>query len=261
MNEPFAMIIGGHPRSGTSLLYDICFSHPDILITYEFRSYIGLGRWPRKYLQLLKPYNTRKPLLGRRKQKTLPDKISCMAFDSQYRNEFRKIRARRIKPQDILDTYRKLLPSAKVYGDKYPRYVFKLQKLSKIDHLRRVIIYRDPRDVIQSTLRRVNTDWKEKKFAENFNTAEKAAHHWVNAIEMMEKYSDTIHVVQYEQLVRQPETVITDLAKYLGVDPAGFDLSTIRDTSIGLYQTGLSPKQIRQIEEIAGPAMQRLGYL
>jgi len=78
---------------------------------------------------------------------------------------------------------------------------------------------------------------------------------------MMEKYSDTIHVVQYEQLVRQPETVITDLAKYLGVDPAGFDLSTIRDTSIGLYQTGLSPKQIRQIEEIAGPAMQRLGYL
>ena len=38
------LIIGGHMRSGTTLLWKLCNSHPDILVTLEFGCYIGTGK-------------------------------------------------------------------------------------------------------------------------------------------------------------------------------------------------------------------------
>lgn len=38
-----AFIIAGHIRSGTTLLRNLCNSHPDITVTMEFGNFDGLG--------------------------------------------------------------------------------------------------------------------------------------------------------------------------------------------------------------------------
>jgi len=127
-------------------------------------------------------------------------------------------------------------------GDKFPYYVFILNRLVEIDNLACVIIYRDPRDVASSSLlmvRSLNQPW-----VRFYNTAEKVARQWVRAIECMEQNTDKVHCIRYESLVSQPEVEIDKLRVYLGVDASRFSLDLLHNNSICKYKHGLRQDEL-----------------
>ena len=154
----------------------------------------------------------------------------------------------------------KLLPNTPIVGDKFPGYFRKLPQLTQIDNACTLVIYRDCRDVVQSTLRKAQTDWHNKRWVRRLDSAEKVAHRWVQAIELMEQHRDKVHIIRYEELVTNPGSVLARLGVYLQVDPAGFDQTIVRSTSIGKHKSGLTHEQLTVIHQIAGETMQRVGY-
>lgn len=91
-----------------------------------------------------------------------------------------------------------------------------------------------------------------------------------------------VHLLRYEDLVARPEEEIGKLCTFLGepVEPAmlrphrsaaarrtaGLSASwrntgrPISETSVGRYRRALTPAERRQVERVAGPMMERLGY-
>lgn len=153
------LIIGGHMRSGTTLLWELCNSHPDILVTLEFGCYIGTGKSYLKHsLEMLRRCweNRNDDFLigtGLRSGRLLDN---CR-FVMQYLLEVGKLHAGQIQGSDIQRALRHCLPEARIVGDKFPYYVFILNRLVEIDNLVCVVIYRDPRDVASSSLRKVRS--------------------------------------------------------------------------------------------------------
>jgi hypothetical protein len=158
-------------------------------------------------------------------------------------------------------TLRAILPWAKVVGDKYPGYVYRLDRMASRSDLRCIVIYRDCRDVVSSTLAMVETEWKSTHFASQMDTPAKVATRWVRAIAQQERNASTILAIRYEDLVTQPGPVLARLANFLGLDPGGFEQSDVRPTSIGKHRGRLSTEALATIEAIAGDTMRRLGYL
>ncbi|MGB7116025.1 MAG: sulfotransferase [Anaerolineales bacterium] len=254
------LIIGGHMRSGTTLLWELCNSHPDILVTLEFRCYIGTGKSYLKHCRemLRRCWENRNDdfLIGTglRSGRLLDN---CR-FVMQYLFEVGKLHAGQIQGSDIQRALRHCVPEARIVGDKFPYYVFILNRLVEIDNHACVIIYRDPRDVASSSLRKVrsiNQPW-----VRFFNTAEKVARQWVRSIDSMEQHADKVHSIRYESLVSQPEVEIDKLSVYLGVDASGFSLDLVHNNSIGKYKHGLHQDELVTVNAICGPTMSRLGY-
>ena len=261
------LIIGGHQRSGTSLLQQVCNSHLNIRVTFEFGNFLALRRPYKVYrTQILRRWwniGNKWPLDS--PYARIPPGIRFWNFIFVMRyiflvnGERRRRNRSRVDAGIIEAALRRMCPEAHIVGDKWPFYVFRLDKLAEVESLLRVIIYRDCRDVVHSTLKQARTEWK-GPWVEKMNTAEKAARRWVEAIEIMERHADKLYIIRYEDLVRQPEAELAALGEWLGVDPAGFSAHTIRDTSIGKYKNGLTDEELTTIMEIAGPTMARLGY-
>jgi len=153
---------------------------------------------------------------------------------------------------------RNCVPEAPIVGDKFPYYVFILNRLVGIENHACVIIYRDPRDVASSSLRKVRSI--DQPWVRFFNTAEKVARQWVRSIDSMEQHADKVHSIRYESLVSQPEVEIDKLSVYLGVDASGFSLDLVHNNSIGKYKHGLHQDELVMVNAICGPTMSRLGY-
>ena len=163
----------------------------------------------------------------------------------------------------IEETLKNFFPHSRIVGDKWPDYVWGLDQfvpMIKKHNGRCVMIYRDCRDVTSSTLYHVRTGWKHEEWVQGVNTSEKVARRWVKAIEIMQRYTDEIHIIRYEDLVAKRDEEIEKLARYLGVDPLKFPIQMIRDTNIGKYKQGLTSEELETVLRIAGPTMARLGY-
>ncbi|MBA3562614.1 MAG: sulfotransferase [Gammaproteobacteria bacterium] len=194
--------------------------------------------------------------------KTLRRLVKENAFVARYLFAMYKHRQNLIGIPEIEDTLNSIFPGARIVGDKLPDYVFSLDELTEPAQLACLIIYRDCRDVTRSSLERFRTAERNSEYwRENLSTAEKIAKRWVRAIELMERYSEKLHVIRYENFVRNTGQELEALAKWLEVDPAGFPKEMIRDTSVGKYKGGLSNEEIGTVMKIAGPAMARLGYI
>jgi hypothetical protein len=254
------LIIGGHMRSGTTLLWELCNSHPDIVVTLEFGCFIGPGKsyfkhsremlrrcWERRRGSLLDDTGLRWGRMLR----------NCH-FITHYLLEVGKRNTGQIQGSDIQRALHHCVPEARIVGDKFPYYVFILNRLVEINELARVIIYRDARDVASSSLLMVSS--YNQPWVKFFNTAEKLAKQWVRAIECMEQHADKVHSIRYESLVSQPEVEVDKLSVYLGVDASGFSLDLVHNNSIGKYKHGLHPEELVTINDICGPTMTRLGY-
>ena len=83
----------------------------------------------------------------------------------------------------------------------------------------------------------------------------------MHAIEIMERHADKLHIVRYEDLVQQPQSVLKTLASWLGVDAGGFPTYLIRDISVGKHHDGLSDDELTTVMNIAGPTLARFGYV
>jgi hypothetical protein len=258
-------IIGGHIRSGTTLVRNLCHAHPDIAVTMELGSFRALGKpygvYSRQLLKrVLRRYNQSFLVQGELENR-LWHVLPSYVFVARYLLALRKHQHGRVSAADVESAFRYLFPQARVVGDKVAYYVFLLDELAHAEGLMRVIIYRDCRDVASSALQRVHMRWRSKSFVKNWDTAEKIARHWVHAIELMERHADKLYILRYEDLIQEPGRELAALGEYLGVDPAGYPLTMIQGDSIGKYAHGLSDEELATVINIAGPTMTRLGYL
>ncbi len=253
------MIIGGHPRSGTTLLTKVCNTHPEISSTHEFKSFLGIGKVKKQYLSHLPPISRPWPIIGWHDHR-VANYTQSWSFQARFTRAIRSLDHEKILLDDVLSLYQRLLPGKKVYGDKFPYYGFIIDRYVEYPQLKLIVIYRDPRDVVASMLHMNATKWKGKEFVSKHDTPEKISAHWVEAIEMIEKYRDSIHVIRYETLINDPTPVLTALGDYLGVAPEGFQFEAIHDKSIGRYKTRLSREQIDEVEAVAGEKMASFGY-
>lgn len=257
-----ALIIGGHPRSGTTLLQQLCNGHPEMAVTYEHGSFLAVGQpFPVYRRQMVKRlWRTKHTSVLIADESSLTARLDSLRFGWRFIRMIGTCRGRRVELPDVEEVLRRLNPRARVVGDKYPRYVFILDRLAGIDGLARAIIYRDCRDVVISTLRRIPGDWRQRPWTRRFDTVEKVARLWVAAMESTDRNRDRVHLIRYEDLIAQPAEELGRLAEWLGVDPAGFAAHTIHGGSVGRHKDALAPADLATIEEIAGPTMARLGY-
>ncbi len=258
--HPKLLLIAGHPRSGTTLLKKICHSHPDIVVTGELNNFSGLGRSYLLHLRRLRKNVWRKPLFGPGQLNSR--RIKSLLFLGRYIVGLLPYWGQPIEAEMVRVALGRACPQTPIVGDKKPRYIWKLPELVQIENAAMVIIYRDCRDVVQSMLRKVESSSHDKAWlwARHLDTAEKVAQNWVEAIELMEAYRGQIHIIRYEELVTNPGPVLAQLGAYLQVDPAGFDQTLIKTTSIGKHKNYLNDEQLAAIDRIAGETMKRLDY-
>ena len=260
-NPGAPLLIGGHPRSGTTLLFDLCNSHPAISLTREFRCFSRLGRSYLAHMRVLRKDWYRSSILERKsKNAPLDRRLASGAFLLRYLIALLPSIRGPIGALQVERALRRLFPGSDVVGDKYPAYVFQLPALVHHD-LKLVIVQRDARDVVSSYLARVRTGWKDKALARRFNTAERVAQNWLRAEAVTEIHANEIFVVRYENLVRSPHVELDRLASWLGVDRVGFDAGIIRADSLGKHQHGLTRQELHDVMRVAGTSLERLGYV
>jgi len=243
------------------MLRYICNRHPEMAITMEFACLTQLGIPYRRHASwiLSRARETRIAFdfaFARKRQIRLRNSV----FALRYAVDLLPSRGQIVSPLAVEAAYRKLFPGAKIVGDKWPDYVFDLERLAEFDALRCVIIYRDCRDVVSSTLRMVRTNWKGRPWTAWMDTPEKVAQRWVRAIRIMKRSKERVYALQYEQLVRNPGETLAELGEWLGVDPAGFPTNTVDESNIGKFEQELGPGELELVLNVAAPVMQELGY-
>ncbi len=257
-------IIGGHPRSGTTLLRNLCDAHPAITVTMEFNNFTGIGKSSLHYsYRMLKMWwrnRERSFLVQGKDEENRRYVLQSHAFVLRYLWETNKRPRKHIQLSDIEKNMRSVFPESKVVGDKFPAYIFRLDKIVSFDEALRVVVYRDCRDVVSSSLKIAQTKWRNRPFAAEYDTAQKIAQRWVYAIEQMEKHASHVFIIRYEDLVRNPSRELGRLGEQLDVPLEGFPLNTVKTGSVGKYKQGLTTEELAAVMDIAGPTMNRLGY-
>jgi hypothetical protein len=147
-----------------------------------------------------------------------------------------------------------------IVGATVHRHFAKLRQLWP--DCRFIYLYRDGRDVARSI---VTMGWAGSVY-EAIPRWVEAEQNWAALREELESHAWT--EVAYEDLIRQPEAMLSQLCKFLGVtfDRAMLDYAT--NTSYGppdVKMTGqwrrkLSPRELGRIEAIAAEALQCRGY-
>lgn len=254
------LVIAGHVRSGTTLLRNICDSHPNVSVTNELKYFKGVG----------KPFTAHtRVLLGRLWGKAVTGDSYSVQIDNYKfacRYLFNLLRYKNgpvISAPVIGKSLSGAFPGARVVGDKTPEYIFSLDELANIEGFSCLVIFRDSRDVASSTLLRVRTRWRSQGWTSSVDTAEKVAGRWMRCIDIMERNREKIHIIRYEDLVTRPGPELQRLGLWLGVDPElfpGSALSKITDAGIGRYRAGLTEEELAAVTEITGAKMESLGY-
>ena len=249
---PTLLIVSGMSRSGTSLLVDLLNSHPEIYVSYEFRSFANLNGYNHWHVFRPKGWNRR----YLRKQTVAASRLFMLRY-LLYTIPFL---GRKISAEHLRRILHWMWPDKRLVGDKFPYYLFHLDEVVGIPDSRVVVIYRDCRDVVASFYSRIQGDWKDRAWTKNRRTIEAITRRWVTAIEEMEKHRSEMFCLRYEDLVTEHEATVRKMARHLGVDADGFQMNLIRDSSLGKYKRSLTPEQIAQIEGIAADTLRRLGY-
>ena len=156
------LLIGGHVRSGTTLLRNLCNSHPEIALTREFNYLSGLGKPYTEHSRILLNELWGKTIFGLRNRMRLGWHLRNYAFVARYLFYMQRYRQYLIDVKAIGSTLRRIFPEARIVGDKTPHYVLTLDKFVATKGISCLIIFRDCRDVTSSTLERARTKWRKK---------------------------------------------------------------------------------------------------
>lgn len=271
--KPRPLIITGMPRSGTTLLQELCDNHPQMRVTKEFGNYLfvgkpligymrGTARRARQINGKWRPYGFRHEV-----PKTLLQTLRIRGANQIANGVAVLAHALRIARHGTGPVTLSGLVAAeagddgiRVVGDKFPQYIFRMDQFVDLPELLRLVIYRDCRDVTSSFLKKLRADWKNQSWTRPFNTAGKIARKWVDGIEIMERHAESLFVVRYEALASDAEGELRRIAEWLDVDPSGFDKERVFGSSVGSYRRGLTPKELDEVLAVAGPTLERLGY-
>jgi hypothetical protein len=104
-------------------------------------------------------------------------------------------------------------------------------------------------------------------------TAVKCALRWRGSVRLSARLraqvpEDQLFTVRYEDLVARPGAVAEDVSRYLGAPLSRTALTGLvrprdrraEDGTVGAWRERLTPKQLVQVERVAGQELQRLGY-
>jgi hypothetical protein len=257
------LMITGHQRSGTTILRILLNSHPEIAITNEFANLKYLGRSRVVYSLYILRQAFRMPSRGGTStfhRNELTSWRENVLFIVKYLALIQRTPSRYIGFLGAGTALHSLFPARKWVGDKFPDYIWSLKYFALQDKLTCIVIYRDARDVVSSSLESSRSDWKDKEFVRAFDTAEKVASRWVKSVELMEQCAGKILPVRYERLISEPRAVMEELGRSLGVDPAYFPIHILHGSSIGKYRDRLSKQDLATVETIAGETLVRVGY-
>lgn len=141
-------------------------------------------------------------------------------------------------------------------------------------------IVRDPRDVVASWLLHDEPDTGNRRAV-----IRSICHTWALSTYLASRYrasiADRYHIIQYETLVRESETIMNQIASWMKIQSApgllrpsrlgvsqpinsSFQMDvaagTISDKTIGRYADLLSHDEIVEIESFLGPQMRQFGY-
>jgi hypothetical protein len=167
----------------------------------------------------------------------------------------------KVQHHDVLRSMHALYSSASYVGDKYPDYIYEMQHLVNIPQMVRLVIYRDPRDVVASTLEMVDQRWKKHQWSHKLNTPAKVAERWMAAMNIACDFADRLYLIRYEDLVTNPKAEMARLGEFLRLDPEQFDTRIVFDSSVGSSKQRLTAEQITEVEAIAGRIMSKYGYI
>ena len=162
------------------------------------------------------------------------------------------------------------LEGRSVWGNKSPGLQHWLpQLLLLVPHTKLIHIVRDGRATAASMHKRArkNLEWSAQRWVDGNLTA---LHHQFILGE------DKMLVLRYEDLLSEPESSIKRVCLFLGLeyDPVMLDLSQhqrtggdqsyvqdkISSSKIDSYRKALTAEQMRKLERIQGPLLQKLGY-
>jgi hypothetical protein len=271
--KPRALIIGGMPRSGTTLLQQLCDDHPQMRITKEFGNYLFLGESLTGYLKgtarrvrringKWRPHGARQEMPTTLLRKLRVRGVNQIANGLAVSTHVLRIARHGTGPVTLaaLLSSEAGNGSIRIVGDKFPQYMFRMHQFVELQDLLRLVIYRDCRDVTSSFLKKLRADWKNQAWTRPLNTAEKIARKWVDGVEIMERYAERLFVVRYETLVSDPDTELRRIAEWLDVEPSGFDQGMVFDSSVGNYRSGLTAKELDDVLRVSGSTLERLRY-
>jgi hypothetical protein len=256
-----ALVIGGHYRSGTTLIATLCDRHPDMRMTFEFRCFVGINTSYRRHMQHLRKNWYVRGMLYKASRRAWWLRVPSGLFLANYSLRLLRYAGQPIGVAQIDHVLHELFPRARIVGDKVPRYVFNLGVLSREPGLKRLMIYRDGRDVVSSMLVKLRGSWSSLPMARKLDSVDKIAAQWVQSVQTMEEHRASVYAMRYEDLVQQPRQTLDAMSVWLGMDPAGFQEDIVRETSIGKYRTGLTAGELKAVETVAGPTLARLNYI
>ncbi len=244
------------------MLRQLLNTHPEVMLTMEFRNFTHLGAPVHRYASRVLWRKWKRDVVSlTHGAPRWRSRLDGAAFVLLYALGIRlSSRGGRVTLRSIRSTLHTILPWARVVGDKYPGYIFNLDRLAAHPELKPIVIVRDCRDVVASALNMARTEWKSTSFAQSLDTARKVANRWAEAVAFQERNAERILAIRYEDLVTRPEPVLSHLGAFLGLDPAGFQAQVLRSDRIGRHRTSLTDEDVRIINEVAGEMMGRLGY-
>jgi hypothetical protein len=264
-----AIFIGGHPRSGTTLLGAMLGAHSACICTPESQFKIRVHRhFENRHRPVdLDAARAMIEKHWRFKLWGLDLDLPPLAEPASYADLLFSL-AREYAAQEGK-------PHARCWVDHTPsnlRHASTLRRLFPASQL--IHIVRDGRAVAASIM---PLDWGP-------NTICSAAHSWADAVSQaleteMALGRDAVKRVRYEALVREPEAVLRELCEWLDLEyesamreARGFVVPAYTagqhallgggadPARIAAWEQALSPRQIEIFESIAGDLLQALGY-
>jgi hypothetical protein len=257
------LIIAGMPRSGTTLLQRLSDHHPQMRVSNDFGNYAFIGdsfpvymaKAARRVLEINGRSRINGAFGGRR-----TNYVSNIRTTSVHLLRLAQQGNGPVSLTALAVEAGKNDPRTRIVGDKFPQYIFKMNRFVELPDLLRLVIYRDCRDVTSSFLRMVRTAWKYRRWIRDTNTVETIARRWVQAIEIMERHAGYLFVIRYEDLVGDPRLQLQRLAECLNVEPSGFNARMVSESSVGKYKRGLTAEEQDAVLAVAGSTLERLKY-
>lgn len=272
MTEKGPIFVGGLERTGTSLIYALLASHPNIAMTRRTNWWTFFDR---RFGDLVDDANLDRCLDAmlryRRHRKLLPDR-------DRLRREFLLGERSYCRLFALLEEHHAQRVGKERWGDKslnterYADRVFACFPDARILHM-----IRDPRDRYASVVKR----WKTNRGGVGSATAA-----WLASIRLGERnqarYPDQFCIIRYEDLAGDPEGTLRSICAFIAepFDRSMLEMQGARDfrdaggnssfgrfvagqistKSIGHYPKTLSPAQIDFMGRQAGRLMHRHGY-
>ena len=265
------IFVGGLERTGTSLMYALLGSHPNIAMTRRTNWWTYFyGRFGDLAVDANLERCLATMLRYRRHRKLQPD-------PERLRRELRAGEPTYARLFALMEAHHAERLGKPRWGDKslhterYADLVFEHFPDARILHM-----VRDPRDRYASVVRR----WKRVRGGVGAGTAA-----WLASIRLGERnlarFPGRYRLVRYEDLATRPEATLRDVCAFIGepFDPQMLEMrgaetfreagnssygqipeGTISTSSIGRFRTVLRPAEIAFIQEVAGRVMAAHGY-